>query len=209
MMKKLFLFASLSLGSFVGAQVIDRNDIIVQAGGGLGIYRYQFTDVTNNVSNPRDTSAAWVFPFQVEYGVNRWLGAGLAFTFNNFIEGDSTNDNEKATVIDFGLAANLHIPWSLKHFDLSSSLGYGYSKFKYEIDEVNHPVAKAGGTVLVIGINPRLYFGKNAKFGITGWYHFTKHNYKKGTVTDDSNFEYKFRLDGPGNSFGFGLVYKI
>lgn len=207
-MKKLFLLLAIASSVAAHAQVFDRNDIVIQAGAGLGIYRYQFTDVTNNVIQDRDTSASWTFPFQMEYGVNRWLGAGFAFTFNNFIEGDSSS-NEKATVLDFVPTANLHVPWNLKHFDLSAGLGYGYSTFKYKIDAVNHPVAKAGGTVLVVGINPRLYFGENARFGITGWYRYTKHNYKKGTVTDDSNVEYKFKLDGPGNSFGLGLIFKI
>jgi len=207
-MKKLFLLAAVSLTTLMNAQVIDRNDIIIQAGGGLGIFHYQFTDVTNNVVDDRDTSGAWAFPFQIEYGVNRWLGAGLAFTYNNFIEGDSSA-NEKATIIDIVPTASLHVPWGLKKFDLSASIGFGYSKFKYEIDEINHPVAKAGGTVLVIGVNPRLYFGESARFGITGWYHYTKHNFKEGTVTDDSNVEYKFKLEGPGNSFGLGLVFKI
>lgn len=208
-MRKIFSFLfTVTFFATVHAQVIDRNDIIIQAGGGLGIYHYQFTDVTNNVVQDRDTSASWTFPFQVEYGVNRWLGAGLAFTFNNFIEGDSAS-GEKATVLDFVPTVNLHVPWSLKKFDLSANIGYGYSRFKYEINDLNHGIAKAGGTVLVVGVNPRLYFGESARFGITGWYRYTKHNYKEGTVTDDSNLEYKFKLDGPGNSFGLGLVFKI
>ena len=207
-MKKLLLVFSIAATTGLSAQVVDKGDIIIQAGGGLGIYRYQFTDITNNVSNPRDTAAAWTIPFHVEYGITRWLGAGVGFTFNNFIEDDSST-NEKATVLDFVPTAHLHVPWGLEKFDLSVNLGYGYSRFKYEIDAVNNPVAKAGGTVLVVGVNPRLYFGENAHFGITGWYRYTQHNFKKGTISDDNNFSYDFKLDGPGNSFGLGLVFKI
>ncbi|HTF03794.1 MAG TPA: outer membrane beta-barrel protein [Bacteroidia bacterium] len=207
-MKKLFFVLALAFCTAAQAQLIDRNDIIIQAGGGLGLYRYQFTDVTNNVINPRDTSAAWSFPVQIEYGVNRWLGVGFCFTFNNFIEGDSAA-NEKATGMDFGLAANLHVPWSLKKFDLSASIGYGYSRFKYDIDDVDNAVAKAGGTVLFFGINPRLYFKEDGHLAITGWYRFSKYNYPKGKVTNDAGFEYDFKLDGPGNSFGLGLIFKI
>lgn len=207
-MKKILLACSVLICAAANAQVIDRNDIIIQAGAGIGIYHYQFTDVTNNVVQDRDTSASWAFPVNIEYGVNRWLGVGGAFTYNNFIEGDSSQ-NEKATVLDFVPTAHLHVPWSLKHFDLSANIGYGYSRFKYEINDQNHGIAKAGGTVLVIGVNPRLYFGESARFGITGWYRYTKHNYNNGVVTDDTNTEYKFKLDGPGNSFGLGLVFKI
>lgn len=208
MSKKLFLAAAISLSTIVGAQVVDKGDIIIQAGGGLSIYHHQFTDLTNNVVNDRDTSASWSFPFQIEYGVNRWLSPGLAFTYNGFLEGDSAG-NDKATAIDIVPTANLHVPWSLKKFDLCASIGFGYSSFKYTVDEPNNPVAKAGGTVLVIGANPRLYFGENARFGITGWYRYTKHNYKEGTVSDDTNLEYKFKLEGPGNGFGLGLIFKI
>lgn len=206
-MKKLFSILGVVSCMTLSAQVIDQNDIIIQAGGGLGIYHYQFTDITNNQVNNRDTSAAWSFPFQVEYGVNRWLGAGVAFTFNNFLIDDTLDG--KASVIEIAPVANLHIPWSLKHFDMSAQLGFGYSKFHYEIADTYNPVANAGGTVLILGVNPRLYFGENARFGITAWYRYTKHNYKEGTVSDDNNFEYKFKLEGPGNSFGLGLVFKI
>ncbi len=207
-MKKLLVLFGISCATAVSAQVIDRNDIIIQAGGGLSIYHHQFTDLTNNNVNPRDTSASWTFPFQVEYGVTRWLGGGLAFTYSAFLEGDSAG-NDKATAIDVVPTAYLHVPWSLKKFDLCASVGFGYSSFKYTVDEPNNPVAKAGGTVLVIGANPRLYFGENARFGITGWYRYTKHNYKEGTVSDDTNLEYKFKLEGPGNGGGLGLVFKF
>lgn len=207
MKKTLALFATL-LYLTSTAQVIDKGDFIIQAGGGLSIYHHQFTDLTNNVVNDRDTSGSWSFPFQLEYGVNRWLGGGLAFTYNAFIEGDSSG-NDKATTIDIVPTAHLHVPWGLKHFDFTASVGFGYSAFKYTIDEPNNPVAKAGGTVLVIGVNPRLYFGESARFGITAWYRYTKHNFKEGTVSDDNNLEYKFKLEGPGNGFGLGLVFKI
>lgn len=91
-MKKLFCAVGIACSITVSAQLIDKNDVIISAGGGSGLNKYQFTDVTNNVVNPRDKSGAWVFPFQIEYGFNRWLGAGLNFTGKNYIEGEVTDD---------------------------------------------------------------------------------------------------------------------
>jgi hypothetical protein len=187
---------------------MDKGDIIIQPGGGLGIYRWQFTDVTNNVVNERDTSGAWSFPVNVEYGINRWFGAGLAFTYNNFIEGDSA-ENEKATGIDVGLTANFHIPWNLEKFDLSAHMGYAYSNFKYELNDASGGIAKSGGSVMFFGANPRLYFTADGHLGISGWYRYSMYKYANGTITDNSGNKSEFKIDGPAHSFGLGLIFRI
>jgi hypothetical protein len=207
-MKKLLCLFAVACSISVSAQLIDKNDIIISAGGGIGLYKYQFTDLTNNSVSPRDTSGAWVFPFQVEYGINRWLGAGLNFTYNNYIEGDSAT-NESARTIDFAPSVNLHVPWNLNKFDLTANIGYGYSNFRYNVNDSNGGVAKAGGTVFFFGVNPRLYFKTDGHLGIHAWYRFVSYNYKKGEVTDNANNKYEFKLDGPGQTFGFGLFYRI
>lgn len=207
-MKKLLTLTAAALCITAHAQLIDRNDIIIQAGGGLAIYKWQFTDLTNNTVNERDTSGSWCFPVQVEYGITRWLGGSVNFTYNNFIEGDSTQ-NEKATGIDIGLAANFHVPWALKKFDLSANIGYAYSKFKYEVNDASGGVAKAGGTVLFFGVNPRLFFKADGHLGISAWYRYSMYNYPNGTITDNAGSKSEFKIEGPANSFGLGLFYKI
>lgn len=210
MRKYICLFFTTAFFSVAHAQVIDKGDFIIQAGGGLGIYHYQLTDLTNNVSNPRDTSAAWVFPVHVEYGINRWLGAGLNFTYHNFITNDSLY--ETARVIDIVPVAHLHIPWSLKKFDFSANIGYGYAKFHYEVNDpafTNNPTANANGTVLILGVNPRLYFKEDGHIALTGWYRYSKYNFKKGRIEDSTNTGYDFSLDGPSNAFGLGLIVKF
>src|ERR1044072_2784740 len=206
-MKKLLFTLALGVCSFANAQLIDRNDIIMHAGIGIGIYHYQFTDLQNNISNPRDTSGSVQYPFQLEYGVNRWLSGGLCFNFQKFLT-DSALD-ERVTVMDIGVAANFHIPWNLEKFDLTGNIGYGYSRFKYTIDDFNGFEALANGGVLFFGINPRIYFSKNQHLGIEFWYRHTAHLYKNGEVSDRSGNSYHFKLDGPGNSFGLGFFYKI
>jgi hypothetical protein len=209
-MKKLFLFVAVLQSAFVGAQVIDKGDIVIQAGGGLGIYHWQLTDLTTNTPNERDTSASWVFPVNIEYGVNRWLGAGLNFTYHNFITNDSLY--EVARVIDIVPTAHLHIPWGLKKFDFSVNVGFGYAKFHYEANDpafTDNPTADAGGTVLILGVNPRLYFKEDGHIALTGWYRYSKYNFKKGRVEDNTGSGYDFSLEGPSNAFGLGLIFKI
>lgn len=207
-MKKLFTLtaAILCLNSY--AQLIDRNDIVIHAGIGIGIYHYQFTDLQTNIADPRDTSGSVQYLFQAEYGVNRWLSGGLSFNYQDFIT-DSANSNDKATILDFGLAANLHIPWNLERFDFTANIGYGYSRFKYTDPDASNWEALANGGVFFWGVNPRLYFTRDQHLGIEFWYRRTNHVFKKGEISDNAGFQYNFRLDGPGNSFGLGLFYKI
>ena len=209
-MKKLLFLTGTLFCLAATSQVIDKNDIIIQAGGGLGFYHWQLTDITNNTTDGRDTSAAWNFPVHIEYGLNRWLGAGLNFTYHNFITNDSLY--EIARVIDIVPVAHLHIPWGLKKFDFSAQVGFGYAKFHYE---ANDPVssnsfnADAGGSVLILGLNPRLYFKENGHIALTGWYRYSKYNFKKGRAEDNTNNGYDFKIEGPANAFGLGLIFKI
>ena len=209
-MKKIALILALTGASMLHAQLIDRNDIILHAGIGAGIYHYQLTDLQTNIANPRDTSGSVQYLFQAEYGVNRWLSGGLTYNFQHFLTDSSGQSHgERAIVMDFGLSANFHIPWNLEKFDFSASLGYAYSRFRYTVDDLNNWEAVANGTVFFWGVNPRLYFSKNQHLGMEFWYRHTSHLYKKGEITDNNGFLYNFKLDGPGNSFGLGLFYKI
>lgn len=208
MSKKLLTSITVILCLSASAQLIDKNDIVLHAGVGIGIFHHQFTDLQTNITDDRDTSGSVQYMFQAEYGVTRWLSGGLSFNYQDFLT-DSSNSNDKATILDFGLGANLHIPWNLERFDLTGNIGYGYSRFKYTDSDVNNWQALANGSVFFWGVNPRLYFSKNQHLGIELWYRHTSHIFKNGEISDNNGFSYNFRLDGPGNSFGLGFFYKI
>lgn len=177
----------------------------VDAGIGLGIERYQFTDKTNNHVDPRDTSGSIEIPIQVEYGITNWLGAAVITNFSHFIEGDSAGA-QKASGFDFAPGVNLHIPWSLKKLDVYANINYGYSHFAYRVNNSTNDKAIANGSVLYTGLNMRWMFRSEGHFGMNFWYHHANFNYPNGTISNDTNTPVqKFKLDGPGNLFGLGF----
>jgi hypothetical protein len=209
MKKFVAFFIAACIGSLGYTQSFRKGDVVVGLGGGLSIYRYQFTDVTNNIVNPRDTSGAWSFPIGVEYGITNWLSGNFTFNYNNYIEGDSAT-NENAKGIDFLIGVGLHVPWQLKKFDLCAKVEYGMSRFSYTFANANNNAeAKALGSALFITLNPRFYFSKSSRLGMGFWYRYSMYNYKNGATTDNLGNEAKFKLDGPGNSFGLNLFYNI
>ncbi|GAB4134303.1 MAG: hypothetical protein Fur0041_07430 [Bacteroidia bacterium] len=207
-MKKTLTFLLIAFSLNLSAQAFREGDIIASAGAGIAIYKYQFTDVTNNSVTPRDTSGAWTFPFSAEYGVTNWLGGVFTFNYNNYIEGDSATD-ENATGIDFLIGAGFHVPWNLNRFDLTGNISYGFSKFKYQYNGSNSGTAKATGPALFVTINPRFYFSSSRNIGMGFFYRYSTYNYNNGEIKDNAGNTSKFKIEGPGNSFGLNLFYNI
>jgi hypothetical protein len=208
-MKKILLlgfFAAIS--SLVNAQCFDKGISFANAGIGLGIQHYRFTDVTNNIVGPRDTSAAIEIPFSYEYGVLNFLGVSLNGNYAKYI-GDSSSANENAKTFDVVPTLNIHSPLGWEKFDPSISFGYGYSHFRYEVNTATGGTATANGGVFNWGINLRLLFRTDGHFGMNFWYQHSSYNFKHGTVKDNYGNKYDFALDGPGNNLGIGLFYRI
>lgn len=209
-MKKKFLvlciFISASVFSF--GQMYYKKCMFAEAGFGLGIEHYQFSDITNNTSSPRDTSASIQVPFRFEYAFHNMLGVSLDGNFESYLQGDSSK-NQSAKGIDFVPTFNVHAPFKLNKLDLFGSLGYGYSHFSYKVNDVNGGKAVANGWVFNWGITLRLLFSKDGGLGMNFWYKHALYNYNNGTISDNSGNQTKFKLDGPGNNFGIGFFYRI
>lgn len=209
MKKSLLLICILITSStFLSGQAFQKGAMFIDAGVGLGIQHYQFTDITNNTVSPRDTSGAIEVPFGFEYGITNWLGASLNGNFASYLTGDSAN-NESAKGLDIVPTVNLHAPFKLNKLDLYGSIGYGYSRFSYKVNDAAGGKALANGTVFNWGINLRWLFKTDGHLGINFWYKHSSYMYKKGTVTDNSGNTTEFKLDGPGNNFGLGFFFRI
>jgi hypothetical protein len=206
-MKKAILFLAILSASFLSAQVVDQGKILVDLGIGLGIQHYQFTEKATNIAQPRDTSAAIEIPIGLEYGIKKWLGAGLVFNYASYL----SNDSIKPTVRGFDIIPTvyLHIPWALNKLDLMGHIGYGYSKFSYDANNSVNSVYRAGGTVLNFGLKFRWLFSDDGHFGMQFWYNHSSYVYPNGEATDNSNTIQKFRLDGPSNNFGTGFFLRF
>ncbi len=209
-MKKLFLLAGLfifiSSPSF--AQAFGKGTKFVDAGFGIGIQHYRFTDLTNNSIGNRDTSGAFEIPFGFEYGILPWLGASINGNYAHYINGDSAS-NQQVNGIDFIPTLNIHAPFQLNKLDLFGSMGYGYSHFSYIVNNANGGKAIASGTVFNWGINLRWLFKTDGHLGMNFWYRHSNYLYKKGIVTDNHGNKTDFKLDGPGNNFGIGFFFRI
>lgn len=210
----LVLFSAIIIAA--SAQCFEKGSKVIGLGSGLGIYKTVWEDKTNsNITDDNDGAGAFVFPLTFEYGLLNWLGAGARLGYNNYIEGnDSNNTNENARGIDFNGFVNLHF-LRTNHVDMFMSGEFGYSDFKYTADVTssgvtNSAMAKASGTGYSVGLNTRFYFGKNPHFGINLRFAFEGFNYENGEITDSQgSAPYKFGLKGNGNVFGIGLQYKI
>ncbi len=209
MKKAIFtLIIALGVSSFSFGQCFDKGAIFINTGFGIGIQHYRFTDVTNNIVGTRDTSAAIEIPFGVEYGLMPFLGVSLDGNYAKYLT-DSASGNSSVKSIDFVPTVNIHAPFGWNKLDLYGSIGYGFSHFSWKENTINNPTAKANGGVFNFGLNLRWLWKTDGHLGMNFWYKHSSYNYKKGTITDNTNFKYEFALDGPGNNFGIGLFFRI
>jgi hypothetical protein len=209
-MKKALLFACIfiSFATISSAQCFDKGTMFANAGFGLGIQHYRFTDATNNVIGDRDTSAAVEVPFGFEYGVLSFLGLSVDGNYANYFTNDSSQE-ESVKSLDFVPSVNIHAPFGLNKLDLYATLGYGYSHFSWNVNSSFGGKAVANGSVLNLGLTLRLLFKTDGHLGMNFWYRHSSYNYKKGVVTYDNGSKFDFKLDGPGNNFGIGLFFRI
>ncbi|MBI3510411.1 MAG: hypothetical protein HY064_07085 [Bacteroidetes bacterium] len=207
-MKNLIAFLFLLPVFNANAQVTDNGKLLFDAGIGLGIEHYQFTDLRTNAANPRDTSGSVQVPVTFEYGIKKWFGAGMVMNYAHYINNDSTTD--KANGIDLIPSVFFHIPWGLQKLDLLAHFGYGYSHFAYRTFTINNPKYLAGGGVFTWGIKLRWLFSTDGHVGMQFWYSHAQYKYPNGTLSDDTGQNsYHLKLDGPGNNFGLGFFLRF
>ena len=211
-MKKIIsalMFSAIIVGA--NAQSLQKGNMVIGLGGGLGIYHTTLTDKTNpnNLPEP-DTSGAWVFPVTFEYAILDWVGVGARLSYSNYIVGEDSGTTEKARAIDFYPFVNIHFA-KLKHIDLFASAEFGYSNFKYTATYLTYSATAAGsGTGYSFGLNSRFYFGSGAKFGMHMRFAWEGFNYKNGVISDTQGSPVTdFNLKANGKVFGLGLQYKI
>ncbi|HTL80128.1 MAG TPA: hypothetical protein VL651_00410 [Bacteroidia bacterium] len=204
----LFLFSALlAPHSELTAQVTQPGKLLFEAGIGIGIQHYQFTDLNTHLSNPRDTSGAVEIPLTFEYGIKKWFGAGMLCNFENYLH-DSTNHGSYKG-FDLVPSVFFHIPWGLEKIDLYAHLGFGYTHFKFDANNSFGDVYAANGSVFNWGLTFRWLFSTDGHFGMHFWYSHDSYNYPHGELTDNFGNHEPFSLDGPGNNFGLGFFLRF
>jgi hypothetical protein len=101
----LFIFSN-----HIFAQSFSKNDKIIEAGIGLGIYDTKIYQKSTNNSET-NKAAAWVYPFSVEYAVANRLAIGVGYKYSSFIMGneDTVNTNAKVSGNDIVLKPTFHL----------------------------------------------------------------------------------------------------
>jgi hypothetical protein len=209
-MKKIFFLSCLfiSFATISSAQCFERDAKFFDAGIGLGIQHYRFTDVSNNVIGDRDTSVALEVPFRFEYGVLNFLGLSIDGNYASYFTDDSSAQ-ESIKALDFVPSVNIHAPFGLNKLDLYATFGYGFSHFSWTVNNSNGGKAVANGSVFNAGLALRLLFKTDGHLGMNFWYRHSSYNYNKGTVTYSNGDKFLFKLNGPGNNFGIGFFFRI
>jgi len=200
----LFLF---TVNLQLNAASFTKNDKIIEAGFGLGIYDISTYQKSMNIRE-NDKAAAWVYPFSFEYGIANRLAIGLGYKYSNFILGneDSLNTNRKVKGNDLVFKPTLHL---IKRKRINVYLGAlaGLSWFNFQVNDNLQSYAKGDGTLLALILGTRFYFSKNIGLSL----HYTFNNYKFVDLTLANNVGNTDKLDltlKRGN-VGLGLVLKF
>lgn len=192
--------------TFLNAQkCFEKGVNIIEPGIGIGVYKVEFHDITNNTPVSSDSTAAKLFLVGFEHGLNNWFGVGGKFNYSSYFTNDSTS--ERAHGLDFAVFVRGHA-LRTKHVDLFAGLDFGYSHFAYDANNYTGGIARADGTYFGFNLNSRFFIGK--VLGLRLFYNFDYYNYPNGTISDSASNSYKFSWKS--KSFfllGAGLVFKL
>lgn len=186
------------------SQSFVKGSLVAEAGAGLGIYRITATDKSKNETNS-DTTAAWVFPLTMEYGLSNYFGIGGTFKYSNYIEGDSSST---LGVNGFDLAVQPAFHFlNRRRIDMSLYGQLGATYISFRANDYDNVRANGFGPVYGIGLTMRIYFSD--VIGMYLGYSYTSFAYNDIVVKDNSGNQFHFKLAEKGSNFGLGLVFKI
>lgn len=205
-LKLSILLHALFLNTPLSAQSFVKNDKIIEAGFGLGIYDTRISQ-RNNTYNNNDKAAAWVFPFSFEYAVGNRLAIGLGYKYSSFITGnDSINTNEKMSGNDFVLKPTFHIIKS-KRINMYIGALAGLAWVNYQVNDLQQAYVKGDGTFLAFIFGTRFYLSKN--IGLSLNYSFNSYNFVDLTIANNQGYSDKLDLTLNRGNVGLGLAFKF
>lgn len=191
----------------LSAQSFVKNDKIIEAGFGLGIYDTKIYQKSTNNSET-NKAAAWVYPFSVEYAVAKRLAIGVGFKHSSFIMGneDTVNTNAKVTGNDIVLKPTFHL---LKTKRINMYLGAlaGLAWFNFQVNDTNQSFAKGNGSLLAFVFGTRLYVTKN--IGLSLNYIYNNYNFVDLTLSNNQGYIDNLDLSLKRGNVGLGLVFKF
>jgi opacity protein-like surface antigen len=196
----LFIASKLSAQSFV------KDDRIIEAGFGLGIYDTKIYQKSNN-NKEENRAAAWVFPLSFEYAYHKRLAIGMGYKYSSFITGnDSVNKNENMNGHDIVLKPTFHIIKS-KTVNMYVGALAGIAWVNYQVNDAQKASAKGSGSILAFIFGTRFYVSK--KIALCLNYSFNSYNFDALTVSNNQGYYDQLDLKLNRGNVGLGLAYKF
>jgi hypothetical protein len=191
---------------FTFSQAIQKNNLELAAGVGVGIYGTS----SNDSSSVNSMAAAGLIHLSLDYAMSNKFGVGLLFERNGFItERDSAN---KGVSLNAGLDVKYRVLNSEKT-TIYFSLAGAYSYFRYD-DIRNDAWVSGNGFSLQPGIGFSHYFTKTVGLFIQSKY--ASYSYKKlqdthGNVLQTNHLinNKDFSLKISGLNLKLGLTFKF
>jgi opacity protein-like surface antigen len=205
-LKLSFLFVFVLISGSSLAQSFAKNDKIIEAGFGLGIYDTHIYNKTTKI-NENSRAAAWVFPVSFEYAFRKRLAIGVAYKYSNFItSNDSVQSNAQMSGNDIALKPTFHIIKS-KRLNVYIGALAGLAWVNYQLNDSEKAYVKGNGTILAYVFGTRFYITKNVGLGLN--YLFNNYNFVDLTLANNQAFTDKLNLTLKRGNVNLGLVVKI
>ncbi len=205
-LKLSFLASALLMSECILAQSFVKNDKIIEAGFGLGIYDTHIYQKSSNTSE-NSRAAAWVFPLSIEYALSKRLAIGAGYKYSNFITGnDSVQTNEQMSGNDIVLKPTFHIIKS-KRVNMYIGALAGLTWVNYQVNDIQKAYVKGDGTILAFVFGTRFYITKN--IGLSLNYCYNNYNFVDLTLANNQGYSDKLDLTLKRGNVGLGLVFKF
>jgi hypothetical protein len=209
-MKKLFsaFLIALACHGFSQKVAFEKKTKVIDINANFGVYNTVSTDSTERAQgkNHQDKAAPYGFALSFEYGVLDWLGIGLKGQACTYLSSrDTSGVKPDAKVKDIALVVNFHLVRK-KRFDLLLGGNIGYSGFKFSSNDSKSSVAKGGGLMYDIHVQPRLYFSEH--FGMYLSLSYIGYSYSKLKLSDNVR-TYTDHLTFKGSGVNVGIGFQV
>lgn len=205
-MKTNLLILVLLFPAVLFGQIIQKNNVEIGAGIGIGIYGTS----SNDSASTNSMAAAGLLQFSLHYAFNNRFSTGLFFERNGYItERDSSNKG-------YSLNPGLDFKFRLLNSESTTifvNLTLAYSYFKYEDIAAKNFVSSSGYTFQP-GLGFSHYFSKTIGLFVQSNYATYKYNKltdDKGNVLQTTQITNKedFRIKISGLNLKLGLTFKF
>ena len=205
-MKKLLLNLLMLIPVVIFGQAVQKNNIELAAGIGVGIYGTS----SNDSASENNMAAAGLMHLSLHYTISNRISTGLILERNGYVtERDSSNKG-------VSLNTGIDIKYRLLNSDkttIFANLTAGYSHFRYD-DFTRKAFVSSNGYAFQPGLGFSHYFSKVIGIFLQSNYAIYKYNKltdDKGNILETNSFTNKenFKIKISGLNIKFGLTFKF